>query len=105
MHDRFIRPYFGDFLVVILMYTSVRSLWSIEKLKVAFGVLIFAYIIEFLQLWGLLYRLGWEDSLVARLIFGIGFEWLDMLMYTLGILSVIVIENYFDRKRKKAIEA
>jgi hypothetical protein len=97
-HDRFIRPYFGDFLVVILMYTSVKSLLNLDNRKVAIGVLLFAYLIEFLQLWGLLYKLGWDDSLTARLILGIGFEWLDMLMYTMGVATIFAIDTSLTRK-------
>ena len=49
LHDSFIRPYFGDFLVVIMIYSFVMSFINFSKYKVALFVLLFAYCIEFAQ--------------------------------------------------------
>jgi len=38
-HDRFIRPYFGDFLVVILIYCFLKSFWNASMFIVALTVL------------------------------------------------------------------
>ncbi|MEH6408103.1 MAG: DUF2809 domain-containing protein, partial [Leeuwenhoekiella sp.] len=48
--DRFIRPYLGDFLVVIMIYCFVMGLSSISIKKGLVLVLLFAFAIEFLQL-------------------------------------------------------
>ena len=49
LHDGFIRPYFGDFLVVILIYCFVKSFANIPVIKTAVGVLLFSYFVEMTQ--------------------------------------------------------
>src|SRR3954467_13055417 len=62
LHDGIIRPYIGDFLVVILIYCFIRSFISARVLPTAIGVLIFAYAIESLQYLDLIGRLGLRES-------------------------------------------
>ena len=49
VNDNFIRPYGGDFLVVILIYTALRTFWHAKKLTIAVSVLLFAYAVEIAQ--------------------------------------------------------
>lgn len=37
-HYTFIRAYFGDFLVVILVYCAVKAFWNVEAMRLAIGV-------------------------------------------------------------------
>lgn len=92
VNDAFIRPYGGDFLVVILIYYFVRTFFKISPLKVAVGVLLFSYAIEILQYFKLVSLLGLQDIELARIIIGTGFSWWDMLAYTLGILVVYALD-------------
>ena len=98
MHDRFIRPYAGDFLVVILIYCFVKSFLRSGVWITAIAVLLFAYTVEILQYFNLVKLVGLQNSRLANIILGNSFEWIDMLAYTLGIALVIVIE-----KRKRII--
>ena len=50
------------------------------------------YVVEVLQYFKLIYLLGWEQSLLAHLILGSSFHWVDMLMYTAGILLTLLAE-------------
>ena len=93
VHDQFIRPYIGDFLVVILIYCFVKSFLNTRVLPTALGVLLFAYTVELLQYFRIVEVLGLQHSRAARIIIGSSFEWLDMLAYTLGILMVILVEK------------
>jgi len=92
-HDRFIRPIVGDFLVVIFLYCLVQSFFKTSYLKAALAVLLFSYLVEVSQYFHLIYYLGLERSRLAHLVLGSGFEWVDLLAYTLGILLVIGIEK------------
>jgi glycopeptide antibiotics resistance protein len=83
VHDRFIRPYAGDFLATILLYCLLGSFFRASEWRLAGVALLISYIIEGLQYIDLLGRLGWH-SRVARIVFGSHFEWGDMLAYTLG---------------------
>jgi hypothetical protein len=91
-HDDFIRPFGGDFLVVILIYCSVRSFFNLPAIAAAIGALLFAYAVELSQYYHLINLLGLEKSTAARLILGTSFSWTDMLMYTLGMILVIIVE-------------
>ena len=94
MHDAFIRPYAGDFLVVILLYCMVRSIWQDTVLRVAVPVLIFSYIVETLQYFNFVKLIGLQHSRLANIIIGNHFAWEDIIAYTLGILVVILIERF-----------
>lgn len=97
VHDAIVRPYVGDFLVVIMLYCFIRAFLLVRPGPVALFTLLFAYLVEFLQYANLLQALGLEDSRLARIIFGSSFEWIDMLAYTLGVLLVWLL----DRKSPK----
>ncbi len=92
LHDALIRPYGGDFLVVILIYCFVKSFLSTPVTITAIGVLLFAYAVEFSQYVHIINRLGWEKSKMARVLMGTFFSWTDMLAYTLGTLLILVAE-------------
>ena len=93
VHDAFIRPYVGDYLVVILVYCAVRTFVNAPPVKVAIAVLLFSYTIEALQYFAIVDRLGLAHNEVARTVIGYGFEWWDILAYTLGIVTVVVFER------------
>jgi len=92
VNDTFIRPYFGDFLVVVLMYCFIRTFFNFPVLPVAIFVLIFACFIEFLQYLNLLHYLGLENSKLAKIVLGHSFSWSDIVCYAAGVLSVILVE-------------
>jgi hypothetical protein len=91
MHDRFVRPYVGDFLVVILVYCFVCTFLQAPVPPVAIGVLLFAYIVEILQYFNMVKHLGLQHSRLANIVLGNHFEWGDMLAYTLGILLLLLL--------------
>jgi DNA integrity scanning protein DisA with diadenylate cyclase activity len=93
VHDNIIRPYVGDFLVVVLIYCLIKSFINTPVLKTAVGVLLFAYAAEISQYYNLVGLLGLQNSRPALLLLGHSFSWLDMLCYTLGITLVIIIEK------------
>src|SRR5690606_23764507 len=93
----FIRHYFGDFLVVILIYCFVKSFLKIPVVTAAMGVLVFAYFIELLQYLEFVKLIGLEENQLANVVLGNYFEWADMLAYTLGILFVLGVEKLNSR--------
>jgi len=93
VHDSFIRPYAGDYLVVIFIYCVVRSIYQAPVTRVAAGVLIFSYLIEIGQYFHLVHLLGLQHNRAARIIIGTSFAWSDIVAYTLGVLTVILVEK------------
>lgn len=95
VQDNFVRPYVGDYLVVMLLYCGVRTFINASPLKIALAVLLFAYCIELLQYFHLVDRLGLAGNRIARTVIGYGFEWPDLLAYTLGVISILLLEYFF----------
>ena len=93
VHDGFIRPYVGDYLVVMLIYCAVKTFVKASPLKTAAGVLIFSYVIEVLQYLDIVERLGLSGNAIAKTVIGYGFEWWDILAYTLGVITILIVEQ------------
>ena len=91
--DRFIRPYVGDYLVVILMYCFIKTFFNASPVLVGSGVLLFAIAVEIGQYFDLVELLHLSHSELARTIVGTGFDWGDLLAYLLGILTVMIFEK------------
>ena len=100
MHDWIIRPYGGDFLVVVLLYCFVRSFLAVPVLPTALSVLVFSYLVEVSQFFHLADRLGFKAPSLARTLLGTYFTWTDLLAYTLGILTVLGVEKLIRRNGK-----
>lgn len=98
--DAIIRPYGGDFLVVILIYCFVKSFLNTRLLPTVVCVLLFAYVVEISQYFHLVNIVGLQNSKAARMIMGTSFSWTDMLMYTLGMIIVWIFEMLFNNKLK-----
>lgn len=91
--DAIIRPYGGDFLVVIWLYCCVMAVMDTSKIKAAVGVLLFAYLIEVLQYFKYAQQMGLSHNRIAMVVLGSSFEWGDIIAYTLGILTVLLLEK------------
>ncbi|HKX30403.1 MAG TPA: DUF2809 domain-containing protein [Blastocatellia bacterium] len=91
--DRLIRPFVGDMLVVILIFTVSRTFIETGPVRLACGVLIFAYAIEIGQYFNLVSRLGLQHHRLARIAIGTTFDLRDLLAYTVGILLIIGLEK------------
>ncbi len=98
-----VRNYLGDVLVVILLYAFAR-LMSPEKPARRFilptVILVFAFLVEFLQLWGFCDRFGITNRLL-RIIIGTGFSVIDILSYTIGIIPCYMIDHFVMVRMKK----
>ena len=90
--DGFIRSIFGDFLVVMLIYSFVKTFIDWKPINVALGVLLFAFSVEFLQYINVLEFLNLQNNHLANLILGNTFQSSDLAAYTLGIIVVLIIE-------------
>ena len=103
VNDRFIRPYLGDVLVVILIYCFLKSFLQLPVLTAAIFVLIFSFAIEFLQFLNIVEILQLEKSKIARTVIGTSFSWIDLLSYVVGIAIVLIVEKYWFKKEIKAV--
>jgi len=94
VRDRFIRPFFGDALVVCLIYFFLASFIRAPFTKLLFGVLLFAFGVEFSQYFGLAEWIGCQHDSICQIILGATFDWLDLLAYLMGGL-MCYLSSYF----------
>lgn len=86
VHDNFVRPYIGDVLVVIVLYTFLR-IWIPDKLRLLpLYVFLFAAGVEVLQYFEFVKLLGLENNHFLRILLGSVFDWKDILCYAVGCL-------------------
>ena len=89
-----VRNDFGDILVVMLLYTLARTVSPTKPrygLLLPAAILIFAFGVEFLQLWGFCDKLHITNKLL-RIIIGTGFSTADLCSYVIGILPCCLTE-------------
>ena len=100
VHDRLIRPYVGDVLVVALIYSFARIFFPQDKRRLGFYVFLFAVLVEFLQYFHLGKLLGLEGCRLAMVILGSTFDVKDLLCYFIGWLSVEAAERAWQGGRQ-----
>ena len=101
VHDRFIRPWVGDYLVVMLIYSALKSFLNIPVIAAAIFVLAFSFVVEFLQYLNIVEYFGLQNSPIIRTVLGTSFEWTDLIAYTLGVATILLMEKQFHAKRQR----
>lgn len=86
VHDAFVRPYIGDVLVVVVIYTFVRIFIPENCRLLPLCVFIFAALVECLQYFRIVELLGWQESRFLRVLVGSVFDWRDILCYAAGCI-------------------
>ncbi|GAA4048836.1 DUF2809 domain-containing protein [Flavobacterium chungnamense] len=94
VNDQFIRPIFGDYLASILVFYLLATFLKTDLNKIAILSLLISYIIEFLQYIHILELLHLDKIKILNILLGNSFSWTDILAYTIGILTVVLIHNY-----------
>ena len=92
--DNYIRPYFGDYLVIFLVYYFLLSFINVDKNKIALGVLVFAFTVEIIQYFQVLSYFNLEKNRILRIVAGNTFSFEDLFIYTLAVLTIIFFNRY-----------
>ena len=101
VHDSFVRPFIGDVLVVILIYTFIR-IFIPEKVRLLpLYVFVFAAAVEILQYFRIVEVLGLQDNVIMSTVIGTSFDIRDILCYFVGCVFCGVWE-VIRYKREKA---
>ncbi|MDG2074375.1 MAG: DUF2809 domain-containing protein [Polaribacter sp.] len=98
VHDQFIRPFVGDVLVVMLLFSFVRIFYKGNARNLGFGVLLFAFAIEISQYVELIKILGIEQHKIATIILGTTFNWIDIAAYILGAIVSVYLDKKYGTK-------
>jgi len=92
--DSFIRPIFGDYIASILLFCILATILQFSKNKLAIVTLLLSYLIEILQYVAFFNLINFKKYPILKIILGSSFSWMDIIAYSLGILSVLVIHNF-----------
>jgi hypothetical protein len=96
--DSFIRPFVGDYLVMILIYLFSRTWLKGNDRVQILGVLLFCYSVEIAQKINLVQILGLEQYRLARIIIGTHYDVKDLVAYSLAALTLLMFKNnWFSR--------
>ncbi len=90
--DDYIRPYLGDFLVVILIYCFLMAISQLSVLKGIITVLVFSFAVEFFQLINIVKVLQYQPPKIVMVILGSSFSVWDLLAYSLGLFTCLILE-------------
>lgn len=95
IRDRFIRPYVGDMLVMVLLYFFVR-IWRPKGVRyLSLWIFLFAAAVEGSQYLRLAAFLGIEHIPAARIVLGSTFDWKDIACYGVGCLLTAWLERRY----------
>lgn len=82
----FVRAYLGDVIVVMLLYTLVKTFVKMNNEQLILGILVFSCIIEFAQYFTIAEKLGFRSGSLMYIVIGNSFSWIDILCYAAGCL-------------------
>jgi len=99
VRDNFIRPYVGDMLVVVLVYTCVRVLLTEKPRLLPLYVFLFAAGVETLQGIHIVELLGLQDNRFFSVLIGTTFDWKDIVCYGVGCTLLGLWEVWLWRKK------
>ena len=97
VRDSFVRPYMGDALVVVLVYSFVRIFIPTGIPRLPFYVFLFACFVEILQYIQFVETLGITNR-ALRIILGSTFDWKDIVCYGAGCIFIFLFERIFRRR-------
>lgn len=95
INDKFIRPFVGDMIVVVLIYAFIRIFLDADYKFITLGVFIFSCLVEIGQYFKMVEIFGLGDNQLARIVLGTSFSWLDILSYGVGALFIL----WWERKK------
>ena len=98
VHDAFIRPYIGDVLAVMLVYTALRAITRLALWPAIALTLFIAFAIEVAQLFNLLDAIGLRSNQAARILLGGQFDLFDLVAYAAGVVIVVIVEILMRRR-------
>ncbi|CAA7386418.1 hypothetical protein CHRY9393_00713 [Chryseobacterium fistulae] len=85
-HVFFVRAYLGDVIVVILIYTLVKSFFVTNNQKLVVGIFVFSCLVEFAQYFNIAEKMGFQKGSLMYIIIGNSFSWIDIVCYAVGCL-------------------
>ena len=97
INDTIIRPYIGDILVVILMYTFIRGFIQKPIKFLPVYLFFFASTVEVIQYYRIVDLLHLQNNKVISTIIGTSFDIKDILCYLIGSIILIIWDKVMEK--------
>ena len=101
VRDKFVRPYVGDMLVVVLIYTGLRIVLPEKPRILPLYVFFFAALVEGLQAIKLVELLGLAENRFFSVLIGTTFDSKDIICYGVGCVLCGLWEVWLWKYRKE----
>ncbi|GAE89989.1 DUF2809 domain-containing protein [Acetivibrio straminisolvens] len=93
VRDAIIRPYVGDVLVIILLYTFIRGIFQKPLKYLPVFLFIFALAVEIAQYYQIARLLNLQSNKIVSTIIGSTYDIKDIVCYLLGTVILIIWER------------
>lgn len=98
VHDDFVRPYVGDMIVTVLVWSFARIVFPQKFRLMSLYVMIFATLIEVGQYFNYVDVLGITNPVLVTMM-GTSFAWADIACYAVGCVVAAVSDYFLFRKK------
>ncbi len=94
VHDKFIRPYIGDVLVVFVVYSAIRVVIPNKVKFLSIYVFLFAVFVEVIQLVdiGII-----DENIFLSILLGSTFDIIDIICYGVGGVIILIYDLIYFR--------
>lgn len=90
VRDKFVRPYVGDILVVVLIYLFIKIFLKKPIKLLPIYIFIFSVVVETLQYFNIVEVLGLSDNRFLSTLIGTTFDVKDIICYLVGCFILYV---------------
>ena len=87
----FIRAYLGDVIVVILLYTFVKSFFTVNDTKLILGIFAFSCVVELAQYFNIAEKLGFQPGSLMYIVIGNSFSWVDIGVLRCRMFAALLV--------------
>lgn len=101
VRDDFIRPYFGDVIIVWVIYAFVRIFVKAKPyVMIPVYIFIFSVLVEIGQYFKMVDVIGLGHIEFFRILMGTSFSWIDIICYGVGCALLLAGEIFIYLKKK-----
>lgn len=102
VRDDFIRPYFGDVIIVWVIYAFVRMFLKAKPyVMIPVYIFIFSVLVEIGQYFKMVDVIGLGHIKFFRILMGTSFSWIDIICYGAGCALLLAGEIFIYLKKMK----
>lgn len=103
MHDDFIRPYVGDMIVTVVVWSFARIIFPEKFRLMSLYVMIFAILVEVGQYFNYVDILGITNPILVTMM-GTSFAWADIACYAVGCVFAAIADIFILKKATTRIK-